>query len=685
MRRAFVFYLDGDSVPWYAIEDKGEPFSVRVGRGGESDLVIPESVPTDIRETASRLHARVFYRDNAIWVEDLGSNNFTFVNERMILTPTRISLPATLRLGGVVVRLRHERLKGPMAEIDGLPFECRDDLSFDETVTQGLSANVREEILGELRKRLHWTGALLELAELVSEVRRADDAEQSLRRIMRRHTQTDRVTVVLGAPLEGLPEVFDRQGLSRQAAKTIRQRLGVARDEVHFTRISIPEHQVLCWAVKPLLGSKTVYSIVAAQYASSGYPRKPTDELDAAVALTLRAAEPFIHTLRELERYRADELESVSHRPSATMLQACREAQFWGDSESFQRCLYSAEQAATRYLQSQSVSGKLPALFFLGETGTGKSVLARIVNRLSGRPDSNFVQINCATIPLGLAESELFGYEKGAHDRAFGAKPGLFETAANGTLFLDEIGKTSPELQGKLLTVLETGEYRRLGSTRLRRADCNVILAASEDPARLCKAGELLEELWFRIGAFTITLPPLRERPGDVALIVEKTQERLNNALPTDERKRISPEALALLQTYPWRGNVRELVQCLEVCYSLAPPEVQQIGPDYLPEQILKGLGIGGGAVVTGMPAIDLRQGLDENVKRLEREYLARLFGECGGNLSEVARRSGKAYQTIHTKMKELRHWLDRAEEQPIHAEAFRLRQFIDEHRPPRE
>jgi len=279
-----------------------------------------------------------------------------------------------------------------------------------------------------------------------------------------------------------------------------------------------------------------------------------------------------------------------------------------------------------------------------------------------------------------LAESELFGYEKGAHDRAFGAKPGLFEAATNGTLFLDEIGKTSPELQGKLLTVLETGQYRRLGSTRVHQAQCNVILAASEDPVQLCKEGELLEELWFRVGAFTITLPPLRERPGDIAVIAEKVQERLNAALPSQERKHLAPEALALLQTYPWPGNVRQLVQSLEVAYSLAPREARQVDPEHLPEHVLKGLGIGGGTTTTATPTVDLTQGLDENVQRLERDYLARLFAECEGNLSEVSRRAGKAYQTIHNKMKALRRWLDEARDPRMAAEIARLRDFLENH-----
>jgi formate hydrogenlyase transcriptional activator len=205
-----------------------------------------------------------------------------------------------------------------------------------------------------------------------------------------------------------------------------------------------------------------------------------------------------------------------------------------------------------------------------GETGTGKELIARALHDLSRRRDRVFVKLNCAAIPTGLLESELFGHEKGAFTGAVARKVGRFELAHGGTLFLDEIGDIAPELQPKLLRVLQEQEFERLGGTRTIKVDVRLVAATNHDLGRMAKAGEFRADLYYRLNVFPITLPPLRERPGDIPLLVryfvKEHARRLGKPIET-----IPSEALAALTRYPWPGNVRELENVIERSVLLSP------------------------------------------------------------------------------------------------------------------
>jgi len=205
-----------------------------------------------------------------------------------------------------------------------------------------------------------------------------------------------------------------------------------------------------------------------------------------------------------------------------------------------------------------------------GETGTGKELIAEAIHNRSARRDRPFIKVNCAAIPSGLLESELFGHEKGAFTGAIMRKPGRFELADKGTLFLDEVADIPLELQAKLLRVLQEHEFERLGSTRTQKVDVRVIAATHRDLKQMVAEGTFRSDLYYRIHVFPLTLPPLRDRREDIPLIVrhfvEKYSRRMNRRIET-----ISSRAWEALTNYAWPGNVRELQNFIERAVILSP------------------------------------------------------------------------------------------------------------------
>jgi formate hydrogenlyase transcriptional activator len=198
-----------------------------------------------------------------------------------------------------------------------------------------------------------------------------------------------------------------------------------------------------------------------------------------------------------------------------------------------------------------------------GETGTGKELIARAIHRLSGRKEQSFVKLNCAAIPTGLLEAELFGHEKGAFTGAIGQRIGRFELAHQGTIFLDEVGEIPLELQAKLLRVLQEQEFERLGSTRTIRVDARLVAASNRDLAQMVADREFRSDLYYRLNVFPIVVPPLRERAQDIPHLVRyftARHARQYNKPITG----IDEETMATLCRYPWPGNVRELENLIE-------------------------------------------------------------------------------------------------------------------------
>ena len=232
--------------------------------------------------------------------------------------------------------------------------------------------------------------------------------------------------------------------------------------------------------------------------------------------------------------------------------------------------------------QVEVVAPTESTVLLLGETGTGKELIARAVLNVSSRSNRPFVKLNCAAIPSGLLESELFGHEKGAFTGAVSQKIGRFELANGGTLFLDEVGDIPLELQPKLLRVLQEQEFERLGSSRTIRVDVRLIAATNRDLEQMAAEKQFREDLYFRLNVFPIRIPPLRERQGDIRLLVQhyvdKYAQRMNKRIES-----IPEETMAALCSCSWPGNIRELQNLIERSVILTPGDVLQIQINDLP------------------------------------------------------------------------------------------------------
>jgi formate hydrogenlyase transcriptional activator len=235
------------------------------------------------------------------------------------------------------------------------------------------------------------------------------------------------------------------------------------------------------------------------------------------------------------------------------------------------------ESAALRRVlkEVETVAPTGSTVLIRGETGTGKELIARALHELSPRRDRTFVKLNCASIPTGLLESELFGHEKGAFTGAIGQKVGRFELAHQGTLLLDEVGDIPPELQPKLLRVLQEQEFERLGGTKTIKVDVRLVAATHRDLARMVADGRFREDLYYRLNVFPLVLPPLRERPDDIPRLVRHFTQRFARRMGR-QIEAIPSAVMEALVRYPWPGNIRELQNVIERAVILSPgPSLQ--------------------------------------------------------------------------------------------------------------
>lgn len=295
-----------------------------------------------------------------------------------------------------------------------------------------------------------------------------------------------------------------------------------------------------------------------------------------------------------------------------------------------------------RRLVSVVAPSDTPVLI-LGETGTGKELVARAIHQGSLRSDQPFVAINSSTLQGMILESELFGYKKGAFTGADADKLGLLEIAHRGTFFVDEIGDMDPAIQAKCLRVLETGTFRKVGDTRETSVNVRLVFATNKNLEAEVEAGHFRKDLFYRLSAFTIVVPPLREHPTDIPLLVEYFLSRLARGR---KPKTVPQEVAKALGQYGWPGNVRELANTIERAVLLAQSR-EEIGFGEFPPNIFNGLekiqNGGHERPEVHKPGIDLAA--------LEKEHIQRVLESVGGNKSRAARLLGISRKKLYAKI----------------------------------
>ncbi|MFZ5812182.1 MAG: sigma-54-dependent transcriptional regulator [Thermodesulfobacteriota bacterium] len=363
-------------------------------------------------------------------------------------------------------------------------------------------------------------------------------------------------------------------------------------------------------------GYPTVETAVAAmQQGAYHYLAKPYGIEEARIlakkALEKRRLRLEVRSLRERLRENPDPLTIVGHCPAMERL----------------------KRTVAQVAPTDST------VLILGETGTGKELVARSIHLLSSRREERFLAVNCGAFNEELLENELFGHEPGAFTGATRLKKGLFESAPGGTLFLDELGETSPAMQVKLLRVLQERVIRRVGGSRDIPVDVRIVAATNKDLKREVEAGRFRQDLFYRINVVVLTLPPLSERQDDIPLLcrffLAKMAKKLDKPTLT-----MSPEVLGILTRYPFPGNVRELENIIERAAIMADGE--SIEPRHLPPDL------SGAPVRVARPCVNEPVTLEEN----ERRHVAWVLGHCGGNRSKAATVLGIDRASLWRKIK---------------------------------
>jgi transcriptional regulator with GAF, ATPase, and Fis domain len=293
--------------------------------------------------------------------------------------------------------------------------------------------------------------------------------------------------------------------------------------------------------------------------------------------------------------------------------------------------------------QAARVAQTETTVLLTGESGTGKEVIARFIHHGSKRSNGPFIAINCAALPDQLLESELFGHERGAFTGAVAAKPGRIEQANGGVLFLDEVGEMSPAVQAKVLRVLEQREFLRLGGTRLLRADIRVIAATNRDLLSAIRRGEFREDLYYRLGVFEITLPPLRERPEDILELADSFLDEIGQTVGRPAAG-IAREARDQLVGYHWPGNVRELRNAIERAVILA--DGGYIRPEHLP--VTAPRAAAAAADVNGATALPAG---GVNLEAIERSLVVKALAQARHNKTRAAKLLGLTRAQLYTRI----------------------------------
>jgi transcriptional regulator with GAF, ATPase, and Fis domain len=605
--------------------------TVRIGRQADNDICIADP-------QVSKHHCQILSAGSQFRLVDIGSHNGTWLNgtpvrERTLEHGDEIKVG----LSAFIALLREDESPAAL-----LPVEFEKTVSWVTRCASGVdTADPTEPGGGGVQRSERATReleALLKINAVLGSVKRLDELERKLLEAVTEVIPADRGAIILvGESLEHFSSIFgwDRTPehglpveLSRAAIdRALRERVAVLSDNVTFNAGGAEGHDQE--------GDGPARSLLAV----------PLVVFDRVVGVI------YLETRDSQVRLDEGHLEWLSAfgRVAAVALENARRAQWLENENRRLRDELDLDRSMVGeslpmldvYRFVAKVASASATVLIRGESGTGKELVARAIHRNSSRAERPFVAVNCAAVAETLLESEMFGHEKGAFTGAVGQKKGKIEVADSGTLFLDEISELAPNLQAKLLRVLQEREFERVGSTTPIRVDIRVVAATNQDLEKAIKQGRFRADLYYRLKVVSITLPPLRERREDIPLLANyfavKHCGRSNRPAAS-----ISAEAHTYLRHYDWPGNVRELENAIERAVVLGPGDV--ILPENLPEDVLD----------TEIPTKGLLPHFHQVVKRTKRDLILKALKQSGGSYLEAARTLGLQPTYLHRLIRNL-------------------------------
>lgn len=428
--------------------------------------------------------------------------------------------------------------------------------------------------------------------------------------------------------LETLSGILEDEGYEVLTASSGDNALNIARD-------SSPEVILLdIWMPPGIDGLETLKSIKEINPESIVIMISGHGNIDIAVQATKLGAYDFLEKPLSLEKVlilvkRAIEKQSLEKENIELKTSISQKWEIIGESQKMR----GLKDEIARVASSQS------RVIIFGESGTGKELVARALHKASDRKDKNFIEVNCAAIPHELIESELFGHEKGSFTGAFERKKGKFELADSGTIFLDEIGDMSLTTQAKVLRVIETQEFQRVGGSKKIKVDVRIIAATNKDLKEEIKKGTFREDLFFRLNVIPFHIPPLRERKEDIPVLVEYFLQNFAAQYGQKEKK-ISKSTLQALMDYEWPGNVRELKNTIERFVIMTPSET--IDTKYIP------------AIKEHRADYYNYKTLREAREEFEKDFIMKKLQENNWNVSKTAEELEIERSNLHRKIKSL-------------------------------
>ena len=607
--------------------------SITIGRDPINVIQIPS-------ETVSRTHAIVSCEGDRWSVRDMHSKNGLLVNGKTVET-AELSSGDQIRMGEALLTFIERDFD--TIESDGLTetqnhLEVRDVLQKDTLSHRPMSPGVTAGMGPNPRQTLY---ALLELAQLAGSARNFPELFEAITSAIEQNLEPHRTVPILFDERKGLlrpwvsqkgefDKVLARIPISSTIVKNVQKNRAAvlseaAQTDERFSEArSITAHEITSAMCAPLLIGDRLLGVIY------------VDRLGDAK----RFAKPDLELLMAFAAQAAVAVENVRMRDTMGRERYLREREFRGAHDIIGEC-----DAIQRVFKFISKAAPTEACVLIeGESGTGKELVARAVHINSKRRHQPFEAVNCAAIAPTLIESELFGHVKGAFTGADKTRAGRFELADGGTLFLDEIAELPEACQSKLLRCLENGVLRRVGDVKDITVNVRVVAATNKRLAEEVSAGRFREDLYFRLNVLKISVPSLRERPGDVRLLTTQFLKHFETKCGR-HNLRLSERVLNLFEHYQWPGNVRELRNAIERMVVMA--ESDTLGIDDVPYEIRSA------PETEGTGALAVSEGGElSSLRNLETTHIARVLRHTGGNKKEAARILGIDRSTLYAKLK---------------------------------